>query len=341
MDIETNILLAPFTTLGIGGPARYFVKAGSADEIAEGLAFAEQADVPVFLLGGGSNLVVRDEGYAGLVMKVAGAASIEREDRGEGVWLDVSAGTGWDDLVRTSCEMGLFGMECLAGIPGLVGGAPIQNIGAYGQEVSQTIASVLAYDRGSRAVVELGAGECGFGYRESIFNSTAKERYVVMRVRFRLSRESGAALEYRDLAPLRGTQPSAVKVYDFVRHVRDGKGMLVDGPGSGTDARSAGSFFRNPVVTQRLLEGVAGEVAHWPAGVGLVKLSAAWLIEHAGFGKGFRLGSVGVSTRHTLALTNVTGTASCAELMALRDLIVTTVRAKYGVTLVQEPVLLG
>ena len=376
-------MLAAYTTLKIGGAARYFGAVTTAAELVEGLAFAERLGLPVFVLGGGSNLVIADEGFEGVVLRVALTPKITQTDDGDYVRLDVSAGTDWDALVRYACERGLCGMECMAGIPGLTGGTPVQNVGAYGQEVAQTIEQVWAYDTwshdtwahdtgphdtgphdtgphdtgphstgpqntGARGPVCLSAEECGFSYRHSVFNSTLKGRYIVTAVRFKLDRRTQPNLAYADLAGLHGTGASAMDVYTAVRAIRAAKGMLVDPERLGADARSAGSFFKNPVVTEKAAKGVAeglgislAEMPHWPAAAGSVKLSAAWLIDQAGFKKGFALGRVGISSRHTLALINRTGDATCEELLRLKDLIVMTVEDRFRVGLEQEPVFLG
>ncbi len=348
MELQEHVALAPYTTLKIGGPARFFAEIHSAADLSEAVAFARSHRLPLFTLGGGSNLVVPDAGFAGLVMHVALPASIVRTEAGGDVLYEVSAGTDWDALVREICEQGIAGMECLAGIPGLTGGAPIQNIGAYGQEVSQTIEQVTAFDLETLATRIFTAAECGFAYRQSVFNGMERNRYVVMSVRFRLSAAAEPNLAYADLAPLRGTNPTALEVYHAVRAIRDRKGMLIDAGDPQADSRSAGSFFKNPIAKPQVLKNVsevlglaADEIPHWPAAGDRVKLSAAWLIERAGFPKGYRLGPVGISSRHTLALTNVSGSASCAQLLALRDLIALKVEDSFGISLRQEPVMLG
>jgi UDP-N-acetylmuramate dehydrogenase len=370
VDLQENVMLAPFTTLRIGGPARFFCAAADETDVGEAQHFASGRGLPLFVLGGGSNLLVADEGFPGIVVHMALQGAMARADDGDCVVLDVSAGTDWDALVRYTCEQGLCGMECLAGIPGLVGGSPVQNIGAYGQEVSTSIESVRALDRRTGFFTELTAEACEFSYRRSIFNSTRQNRYVVTSVRFRLERQGTPNLSYADLAPLRGTHATPLDVYHFVRQVRERKGMLIDPVQPHADSRSAGSFFKNPVVRGTALERIAKSLgvavesvpnypvassrpeASDPAGTVAgddpsqaedekrVKLPAAWLIECAGFPKGFALGPVGISTRHTLALVNRSGQATCAELLALRDLIVNTVVDRFGVRLEQEPVLL-
>ena len=350
MEIQENVLLGPLTTLKIGGPARYFVRVEDELDLWEAVHRARELDLPVFILGGGSNLVVRDSGFSGMVIHIAMDPSIVRTDEAGAILFDVSAGTDWNDLVFQLCQQGISGMECLAGIPGLVGGAPIQNIGAYGQEVAQTIQSVRVLDLERLAFGTLTAEECRFGYRTSIFNSTHRGRYVVTAVHFRLSGAATPKLAYADLQKHFAGKgdPAPIGVYEAVRAIRAGKGMLIDAENQGPDSRSAGSFFKNPVVAARVVGQIAEvlgletrEVPHWPATAGEVKLPAAWLIEHSGFQKGFVSGRVGISSRHTLALINRTGDARCEDLLRLRDLIVMTVEDRFRVTLEQEPVLLG
>ena len=348
VELQENIALAPYTTLKIGGPARFFAAIHAEPDLLESIAFARANRLPLFTLGGGSNLVVPDNGFPGLVLHMALPPSIVRTDLHDAILFDVSAGTDWDALVLAICEQGIAGMECLAGIPGLTGGAPIQNIGAYGQEVSETIDQVTAFDLETLTSVTLTASDCRFAYRQSIFNTTQRGRYIVTSVRFRLSASTPVSLAYADLAPLRTTNPSPLDVYHAVRAIRGRKSMLIDPANPHPDSRSAGSFFKNPVVRPSALNnlseilGLAPEtIPHWPAPEGKTKLSAAWLIERAGFPRGFRLGPAGISTRHTLALTNASGTATCAQLLALRDLITLKVEDTFGIALHQEPVFLS
>ncbi len=347
MELQENISLAPYTTLKLGGATRFFAAIHTHADLLEAIAFTRTHHLPVFTLGGGSNLVVPDAGFPGLVLHIAFPASIVRTDLHGAILFDVSAGTDWDALVLEICRQGIAGMECLAGIPGLTGGAPIQNIGAYGQEVSQSIDQVTALDLQTLASVTFTNPECCFAYRTSLFNSTHRNRYIVTSVRFRLHPEAEPNLSYADLAPLRATDPTPLDVYQAVRAIRERKGMLIDPANPHPDTRSAGSFFKNPVVTPKALTNIAevlsltlAEIPHWPAPEGKVKMSAAWLIERAGFPKGFRRGRAGISTRHTLALTNASGQATAADLFALRDLIILTVEDRFGVTLHQEPVVL-
>ncbi len=349
MDFQEYVALAPYTTLKIGGPARYFADVTSEADLVAAVRFARERALPIFTLGGGSNLVVADKGFDGLVIHVAFEASIVREDTGEDAYFLVSAGTDWDALVLHLCKEGLSGMECLAGIPGLVGGAPIQNIGGYGQEVSQTIHAVRALDLKTMEFVTIPAAECGFAYRTSVFNSTARGQYIVTTVQFRVSRQAQPNLTYADLKRHFGDkpQPGPLEVYAAVRDIRASKGMLIDPQNLTADSRSAGSFFKNPIVPKDALAGVAkaaglkeAEVPHWPAGDGRIKLPAAWLIEQAGFPKGFTMGEVGISSRHTLALINRSGRASCGQLLKLRNHIGAVVEATFGVSLEQEPVMI-
>ncbi len=350
MQIQENISLAPYTTLRIGGPARYLARITSEDELVEAVSLARARGWTIFVLGGGSNLVVPDEGFPGLVLQIAFPPAIVREDGSAALFFDVSAGTNWDALVLDLCQQGISGMECLAGIPGLVGGSPIQNIGAYGQEVSQVIESVRALDLATLEFVTFSNADCRFSYRSSFFNQDGRGGYVVTRVRFRLDPAATPNLSYGDLAPLRGTHPTPLDVYHAVRAIRDRKGMLIDPANPSADARSAGSFFKNPIVSADTVPLIGealgipeGEIPNWPAGAGWVKLPAAWLIERAGFPRGFAVSPespVAISTRHTLALTNRSGCARCADLLALRDHLVAAVRAKFGIVLEQEPVML-
>ncbi|HEX4154063.1 MAG TPA: UDP-N-acetylmuramate dehydrogenase [Acidobacteriaceae bacterium] len=347
MTIREKVSLAPYTTFGIGGPARYFAVAESEEDVAEAVAWAEQHRLPLFVLGGGSNLLVSDAGFDGLVLQI-GIRGVEAcgEACGQGC-LDVGAGEVWDEFVDRVVRDGLAGVECLAGIPGSVGGTPVQNVGAYGQEVAETIVSVRAFDHQTHRFVDLDREACRFRYRKSVFNSDEPERYIVTRVRYQLHPDGEPKITYADLKRRFANRNETIdlkEVASSVREIRHAKGMLiVEGD---PDCRSAGSFFKNPVVAaQRLPEvadaaGVAAEaVPHWPAGEDRTKLSAAWLIERAGFQKGFVDGAAGISSRHTLALIN-RGAATCADVERLQARIAAAVEAKFGVRLEREPVLL-
>jgi len=305
--------------------------------------------LPLFVLGGGSNLLVSDHGFDGLVLQVALAGTPAMTAKGDAVRYTVPAGNDWDGFVLSVCEQGIAGLECLAGIPGLVGGTPVQNVGAYGEEISGQLTEVRAFDQTTREFVTLSNAECRFAYRTSRFNTVDRGRYIVTAVTFELERDAQPNLSYGDLKQYfaqrhRSTAITPLEVYHAVRDIRHGKGMLlVEGE---PDCRSAGSFFKNPVVSVERLARIAAtvglsqsDVPNWPASDGRTKLPAAWLVEHAGFHKGFALGAAGISSRHTLALVN-RGHATQAEMVALRDLIMATVQNRFGVALEQEPVML-
>lgn len=337
--------LAPLTTLGIGGPARYFIHALSENTVLQAIAFAKSRGLPVFVLGGGSNLLVADRGFSGLVLKI-GISGVEWHDDGDRMIVRAAAGEEWDRLVASCVEKNLAGVECLSGIPGSVGGTPVQNVGAYGQEVSEVLVSVRAYDRQTESILELSREECRFTYRTSLFNTTAKNRYIVLGVTYSLLKNGAPAIRYPDVRRAfegKSGQPNLAEVREAVRRIRASKAMLlVEGD---PDCRSAGSFFKNPIISEeefsRLQAAIPGEtVPRYPAASGKVKTAAAWLIERAGFSKGYSLGPVGVSSKHTLALINKGG-ATAADLLRLAREIRSRVFDKFGVTLVPEPVFLG
>jgi UDP-N-acetylmuramate dehydrogenase len=338
MLFREHVSLAPYTTFKIGGPARWFAQAISEADILEAVEFARTRGLPLFVLGGGSNLLVSDEGFPGLVLQIA-LRGIEQASH----FFRVAAGENWDEFVAHAVTQNYAGIECLAGIPGTVGGTPVQNVGAYGQEVAETIVSVRAIDLTSLETKDLLPEDCGFAYRRSIFNSTQRGRYIVTRVDYALKKDGPPRLTYADLKKhFAGTpQPSLADVSTAVRTIRHQKGMLiVDGD---PDYRSAGSFFKNPVVTAsvhaRIAE-FAGGVPSYPAGEGFTKIPAAWLVEEAGFHKGYVFGHAGISSRHTLALVN-RGEAKASDILALRDRIVAAVEQKFSIRLEPEPVFLG
>ena len=362
LQIQENLSLAPYTTLRIGGPARFFATVSTPEELLEAVRFARGQSLPVFTLGGGSNLLVTDAGFSGLVLharfdKLAAMQSAPAASSGS-VLASVAGGTDWDEFVLSICQLGLSGVECLAGIPGLVGGSPIQNIGGYGQEVAQTIHSVSALDLETLEFVVLENEACGFAYRTSIFNSSQRNRYIVLGVTFRFHPGAKPQLTYPDLQRHFGDAagPPPLDIYHAVRGIRATKGMLLMGPEMPSvddpDSRSAGSFFKNPVVPMNVLSRIAGslgiqeaEIPNWPVmsdeGRGTTKLPAAWLLERAGFHKGFVLGAAGISSKHTLALINRTGTATFADIAALRDTILQEVQGRFHIRLEQEPIQLG
>jgi UDP-N-acetylmuramate dehydrogenase len=341
--VQENIPLAPLTTLGVGGPARYFSEALSETELMEALAFGEAQGIPAFLLGGGSNLVVADEGFCGLVIRL-GLRGITVERTGDRALVTAAAGEDWDEFVRSCVERGLAGIECLAGIPGLVGATPVQNVGAYGQEVSETIVRVRAYDRRERQTVDLSNAECGFGYRSSRFNTAEIGRWIILSVTFALTPGGPPTLKYADVQCHfgEGATPSLTDVYHGVRAIRARKGMVIDP--TDPDSRSAGSFFKNPVVSAEgfaALQAQHGDaVPHYPQPDGSIKVPAAWLIEHAGFQRGQAFGNVGISTKHVLALVN-RGGATGSEIAAAACCIQRGVRTTTDVSINPEPIFVG
>ena len=339
-----RVSLASRTTLGVGGPARWLVKARQEVEILDALDWAAARGMPVRVLGGGSNVVVADEGLEALVIQVALRGREVREAAGA-VELIAAAGEPWDELVGHAVARGWAGLECLSGIPGLVGATPIQNVGAYGQDVSQTVTGLRAVDRASRRVVTLSAAECRFGYRDSLFRSAEPERFVVLEVTYRLRPGGTPTVRYAELARhLEGrglAAPTLADVRESVIEIRRAKSMVLD-PGD-PNRRSCGSFFVNPVLAAadaarvEALVGADAGMPRWPEPNGRVKLSAAWLIERAGLRRGDRRGNAGISTNHTLAIVNCGG-ATTREVLALAREIRDRVRERFGVTLMPEPV---
>lgn len=343
LQIEEHVPLAPLTTIGIGGPARFFFRATTVDEIREALAWAADQGQPVFILGGGSNLLIADDGFDGLVLHVdLRGITVESED--EYAMVKVAAGEPWDAFVAFAVDRGYAGIECLSGIPGSAGATPIQNVGAYGQEVSETIVRVEALDRTRDRVITLTKWDCRFGYRSSVFKNFERERYVVVAVTYRLKVGGDATIRYPELQTFvdeRGVAMDDLRgVRDAVIAIRKRKGMVLDP--ADPDTRSDGSFFMNPVLTLAQYETfarIAPDAPHYPSG-DEVKLSAAWLIEHAGFAKGYGLGNVGLSSKHTLAVIN-RGGGTAREVLALVESIRENVRAKFGVELHPEPNFVG
>ncbi|MFB8246703.1 UDP-N-acetylmuramate dehydrogenase [Streptomyces sp. NPDC055952] len=340
--------LAPLTTFRLGGPATRLVTATTDDDVIAAVREADETGTPLLLIGGGSNLVIGDKGFDGTALVIA-----TRGFSLDGTRLELAAGEVWTDAVARTVEAGLAGIECLAGIPGSAGATPIQNVGAYGQEVSATITEVVAYDRRSGETVTLSNEECAFSYRHSRFKSDP-ERYVVLRVRFALEDAGGlsAPLRYAETARALGVEAGErvplASARETVLKLRAGKGMVLDPEDH--DTWSAGSFFTNPILTDadfetfrarvrdRLGDGV--EPPAYPAGEGRTKTSAAWLIDKAGFTKGYGEGPARISTKHTLALTN-RGRATTEDLLALAREVVAGVREAFGITLVNEPVTVG
>ncbi len=341
MTLRELVPLAPMTTLGVGGPARYFVDARDERTLGDALAWAKERGVGVRVLGGGSNIVVDDNGVQALVVRIA-ARGRAFSPEGEEVVLDAAAGEPWDDIVAESVARGLQGLECLSGIPGLVGATPIQNVGAYGQEVADTIRCVRVLDRHSGTVLTLDADACGFGYRDSRFKSREPERFVVLSVRFALRPGAPPALRYAELTrhfgELGEAEPTLARARDAVLTLRRRKSMLLDA--DDPNGRSCGSFFTNPVVESAdaaRVERLGGPaMPRYPQPDGRVKLAAGWLIEQAGFEKGLVRGPVGLSTRHALAIVCHDG-ARATDVLALANEILRGVRDRFGVTLAMEP----
>jgi UDP-N-acetylmuramate dehydrogenase len=371
-----QIPLAPYTTLRLGGPARRLAEAGTEAEIIAQVQAADTRDEPLLVLGGGSNLVIADEGFPGTVVRITvpgngpAAGTAGPGQTGDALSVTFPAGENWDTVVAWAVAEGLAGIECLSGIPGLVGATPIQNVGAYGQEVAETVTSVRVYDRSRAAVTEVPAADCGFGYRTSAFKRQAQVaaatgagghtgRSVVLAVTFRLQRSAlSRPIRYRELARVLGVTEGAgaplAEVRAAVLDLRRAKGMVLD-PGD-PDTRSAGSFFVNPVLTKAQFAGLEETAAHilggnvvipqFPAPDGDVKVPAAWLIEKAGFQKGYagatesNDGGPRISSKHTLALVNPGG-ATAASLVGLARDVRDGVRRTFGVDLHPEPTLVG
>ena len=340
MSVERDVPLAPLTTLGLGGPAKRFTRVTALADLRAALA----SEPRVLVLGGGSNLVVGDAGFDGLVIQI-GLPGVAIEQHGDHAIVTAGAGVVWDDFVAQMVEHGLAGVECLSGIPGLVGATPMQNVGAYGQEVADTLTNVRAIDRSTGDVVDFAPDACRFAYRTSMFKGS--ERWVITEVRFRLERTTQSTpVRYLELARALGIDEGGRAPLDDVRRkvieLRRRKGMVVDE--SDPESKSAGSFFTNPIVdaatfvafTSRLPADITPPT--WPAPNGMTKLSAGWLIELAGFQKGYTVGRAGISKKHALALVN-RGGATTAELLALAREIQTGVREKLGIELTPEPVI--
>jgi UDP-N-acetylmuramate dehydrogenase len=344
MEVQENVPLALLTTLGVGGSARFFVRAESVRDVEEAVVFSRKKGSALFVLGGGSNVVVSDRGWDGLVLQI-GIPGIEEDGQGR---FNVGAGVDWDSFVEHSVSQGYAGIECLSGIPGSVGGTPVQNVGAYGQEVSETITSLQAFDLTENRVRELNANECRFSYRTSIFNTAQRGRYIILRVNYALELEGKPHRQYADLQKYfagRDGLPSLAETRQAVRKIRASKGMLIT-PGD-PDSQSAGSFFKNPVLSNTEHEELVRRAAErglqvpaYPALEQQHKISAAWLVENSGFHKGYSRGHAGISTKHALAIVN-RGGANVAEIVELKNEIQNRVEQVWGIRLEPEPVFVG
>jgi UDP-N-acetylmuramate dehydrogenase len=348
-SLREKVPLAPMTTLGIGGSARYFSAVKTSEQIAAGVQWAADRGLPLFVLGGGSNIVVADEGVSGLALRID-IKGVENHSEGDRMIVTAGAGEEWESFVAGCAEAGWAGIECLSGIPGRVGATPIQNVGAYGQETSETLVRLSALDRQSGEMVEIDSSECQFGYRTSRFKTSDANRFVVTAVTFSLQADGKPTLRYPELIRHLREQgiwdPGIADVRRAVIELRRRKAMVIDPFDS--DSRSVGSFFVNPVVSQSEFErirtevggGAAGSMPAFPQEDGKVKLSAAWLIERAGIRRGFVFGNVGTSTKHALAIVN-RGGGTAREVIELKTLIQKRVRDKFGIELVPEPVFVG
>ena len=334
---------ADVTTLRVGGPARRWVTAESETELIDAIRASDDRREPLLVLGGGSNVVVSADGFDGVVVRV-GHRGVQRDsDSCGGVMVTIAAGQPWDEAVQQAIADGLSGIEALSGIPGLTGATPIQNVGAYGQEIGDTLARIRAFDRHEGRVRTLAVGDLGLGYRTSSLK-TAPNRFVVLDVTLQLRTERlGEPIRYAELARTLGVEVGArapaAQVRDAVLQLRRNKGMVLDA--NDPDTRSVGSFFTNPVLGSERAESLPTAAPRYPAGDGRIKTSAAWLIEQAGFAPGYGSGAARLSSKHTLAITNHSGTATAADVIALAREIRDGVLARFGVELVPEPTLIG
>ena len=351
----TQTLLSDLTTAAVGGPAGKYVEARTEAEIIDAVRSADAVGEKLLIIGGGSNLLISDDGYPGTVLKIASEGfTVDSEDSCGGVSVVVQAGHNWDALVEYSVLHAWSGLEALSGIPGATGATPVQNVGAYGADVSQTIAAVRTWDRQRNAVQTFTNSELKFGYRDSILKQTTVEgspRYVVLTVEFQLPLgRMSAPIRYGELARVLGVEAGKRAYSNDVRRevlwLRASKGMVLDA--ADRDTYSTGSFFTNPIIPAERAAGLPENAPKYPAGEdGLVKLSAAWLIDHAGFGKGFGLdessvsgGRASLSTKHTLAITN-RGSASASDMVAIAREVRAGVVNRFGIELHPEPLLIG
>ena len=338
--IAESVPLAPLTTLGLGGRARCFAEVTDRAQVAPALAWARERSLPVFILGGGSNLVVADHGFPGLVLRMRTRGRHWSEASGE-ARVEVAAGEPWDEVVADAVVRTAAGIECLAGIPGSAGAAPVQNIGAYGQELASAVRHVRVLDRQSLEERTLDAAACGFGYRDSLFKQQP-ERFAILSLTLGLAQGGPPSVRYPELAAALSGTPTLPEVRRAVLALRRKKGMVLDE--TDPDHRSAGSFFVNPIVAPALADDIAAragkDLPRFPLPDGRVKLAAGWLIERAGIARGFRLGPVGVSSKHALALVHHGG-GSTQQLLALALHVRKAVLDRFGVSLSPEPVFLG
>ena len=350
-SLRRDVPLAPMTTLKVGGAARFFADATTSELLIAGVEWACARALPLFLLGGGSNIVVADEGFPGLVLRVA-ILGIETRFENDQVILTAGAGVEWDSLVATCATNNWAGLECMSGIPGRVGATPVQNVGAYGQETSETLLRLEAFDTATGKLVEMSGDECEFGYRASRFKARDRDRFIITRVAYRLTVNGKPTIRYRELeqylAEHDAARPTIAQVREAVIAIRRRKAMVIDP--TDADSSSVGSFFVNPTVTREEFARVseraapllssAEEMPSFPAAGDRVKLSAAWLIERAGITRGYMHGNVGTSRKHALAITN-RGGGTAREVMELKQIIQSRVMDTFGVALTPEPIFVG
>ncbi len=340
VNFASDVPLAPLSTLGVGGLARHLATATSEAEVAEAVRFAAERRLPLFVLGGGSNIVISDAGVSGIVLRVALRGIEQTETTNGDVLVSAGAGESWDDFVAFTVRENLQGVECLAGIPGLVGATPIQNVGAYGQEVSECIESVRVLDRESLRIEVRASADCAFGYRDSFFKSVEPGRFIVLGVQFRLRRGAPPKLAYGELAKHFSGRPvpSLAEVRSAVIELRRQKSMVLDP--TDPNRRSCGSFFVNALIAPSDLERITARAGtappHFPQSDGRIKVPSAWLIERAGLERGTRIGPVGLSTRHTLAVVAHDG-ARATDVIAFAEHVRRTVHDVFGIKLVPEP----
>ncbi|MFH1354376.1 MAG: UDP-N-acetylmuramate dehydrogenase [bacterium] len=331
MEVRGNVLLASLTTVGLGGRAQYFASCSTVEDLKEALLFAREKNLAVHILGGGSNTIFADKGFAGLVIKVElkGMKFIK-----DGL-VEAAAGEEWDNVVEECVKRGLAGLECLSGVPGSVGAAPVQNVGAYGQQAADVVDEVEILDRQTLGEVLFSSKQCQFGYRYSRFKGKDSGRYIVTKVTFRLRPGGESVVQYPELVKRLGEKATLEKVREVVLELRKEKALMAE-----SGLQSCGSFFINPIIPRDKLSRLQKdyEVPHFEAGND-VKVSAAWLVEQAGYKKGFRRDNVGISPKHALALVNYGGTAE--ELLVLAEDIQAAVKKKFGIELEREPVVVS
>ena len=320
------------------------MSAETENEVVEAVDFARENDLDLFVLGGGSNVLISDDGFDGVVLRITLKGISLAAEKDDAVSVTARAGEDWDAFVKFCVEKKFAGIECLSGIPGFVGGTPVQNVGAYGQEVAETIASVRVFDRKSNGILELTKADCRFAYRASIFNTTEKNRFIVLAVTFALKKDGKPKIIYKDLREFFGDRTATLKeTREAVLKIRRAKSMVIDEQDA--NSKSVGSFFKNPIISGKQLTEIIEttrieNIPFYKVDENNVKIPAAWLIENAGFQKGFQFGNAGLSSRHTLALINPAN-ATARDILSLKNEIQTKVRKKFGLELQPEPIFVG